>query len=119
MYTSNSKEDNNSRKATVAGTPARTGTARNIGNTSSRRDLNSSRKGSNSRDSQQGVQGRNNNGKNTSTAGPPAAQEAYGAAGDAKNSRDIKTCGNIGRRFINNSSDVNNSREAASERTPS
>ncbi len=47
------------------------------------------------------------------------AQEAYGAAGDAKNSRDIKTCGNIGRRFINNSSDVNNSREAASERMPS
>jgi hypothetical protein len=50
---------------------------------------------------------RTNIGKITPRACPAAAQEAYGAIGDANNSRDTRTWGNIGRRW-----DINNSRVA-------
>ncbi len=85
-------------------TPTTTGIAMDIGNTNSRRDLNSSREGSNSRDSRHSRESRDET-TTVRTDQQHAQQETYGAAGDAKNSRDTKTCGNIGgrRRFINNS----------------
>ncbi len=51
------------------------GTARNTGKTSKRRDLNSSREGSNRTDSSHSryIRGKTTIGKNTSTAGPTAA----------------------------------------------
>jgi hypothetical protein len=54
-------------------------------NNNSRTDLNNSRKGSNSRGSSHSK--KNNNVKNTSTAGLIAAQKTIGTAGDANNSR--------------------------------
>ena len=56
------------------------------------------------------IQGRNNNGKNTSTTGLTAAQEIAETAGDANNRRGARTGGNSrSKRHVNNSRDAGNS----------
>jgi hypothetical protein len=79
------RETTTAEKSTISGMPTTNGTTRNVGSTSSRRDLKSSREGINRRGENPRAK-QNNSGMNTSAA----AQETTGAAGDASNGRDTK-----------------------------
>jgi hypothetical protein len=77
LQVNSSREATAAKKPTTAETLTATGTARNVGNNSKRRGLNSSREGS--RDSVR---------RRGSTADLTAEQETTGTPGDVKNSRD-------------------------------
>ncbi len=74
------------RKPTTAGALTATGTIRNVGNTSKRRDLNSNMEGNHSRDSNY-RRGSRDEATSVRTAGLTAAQETTGTPGDANKSR--------------------------------